>query len=674
MPQRYLIFDYETRSEADIKLTGHHEYARHPSTKILCVAWRIGTKKELKSAPTRVWSPAIPSPYGELKRALLDPSIMLVAHNVGFERAITKYVLSKIISDPGIKEIPTDRWICTMSMACALALPAKLEKACAALSLSVQKDMEGHRLMLKMSKPRKPKRGNKKTPGEDPNKVYWHQKKSDLERLMQYCATDIGAEVELFLTIPPLSTPERETWLLDQKINDRGFLADRFLVTKILGMIPNETARFEKLTEDLTDGEVQSTNQCAALLRWLKNAGVFLPNLQKETVSAALASGLVSDRARDLLEVRSNSSKTSTAKYEAFEMRSRIDGRVRDNIAYHAASTGRFGGRGVQPHNFPAKGTLQNPEAIIEILKDPFTDLELIRLLYGNPLLVFSSCLRSMIQASFGKELLGGDFNAIEVRVLFWIARHIDGLNAFSEEGREIYIEQAMDLYRKPFDKISKPERGVGKAVVLGAGFGMGPPKFVDTCKKEGREITLEFAKLAISSYREKHAPVTQVWKNLERAAIAAVQNPLKKYTVNRVSWFMGGKFLYCELPNGRRLAYYGPEIKIKETPWGEPRATLYHWDIHPKTKKWVFTHTYGGKLTENVVQAIARDVMVDSMKRAEKRGMELLLTVHDELLTENKIGVVSVKEFEDMMSETETWAEGLPIKVEGWTGPRFRK
>lgn len=665
MIHRYLVLDYETYSEADLRKLGAYEYANHPSTRILCVAWRLGNFAELNNntTETKLWSPLKSAPYGELKRALLDPSITIVAHNAFFEQVITRFVLSKLINEPYLKKIPHERWICTASMARALAFPAKLENACQALRLPVQKDMEGHRLMLKLSKPKKP---SKKDPSTR------HKNKADYERLFKYCTVDIDAEVALFTSIPMLSKSEHETWLLDQKMNMRGFKADRPLVDKILGWIDEELNHLTVKTRTLTHGEIQSTNQRAAMLKWLQGQGVYLPNLQKKTVEDALKSGVADELARELLEVRADASKTSTAKYEAFEARSRSDGRVRENQVYHTASTGRFGGAGVQIHNLP-RGTIGDTDQAAEILSDPDTDLELIRLLYGKPLDVFSSCLRSVIQPSPGMELVGGDFAGIELRVLFWIAKHEDGLQAFID-GRDLYRELATVIYSKKLADVTKPEREVAKRAVLGSGFGMGKDKFFETCKAFGQEISLELAAEAVAAYRETHEKIPALWKNLELAAIAAVKNPTKSYKVNRVTWFMEGRFLYCELPSGRRLAYYGPKIEYKETPWGEKRPTLYHWDINPKTKKWVYTHTYGGKLTENVVQAIARDKMVDSMKRAENREMRLLLTVHDELLTENEIGKVSVEEFESMMAENESWSAGLPIKVEGFKGMRYRK
>lgn len=664
--QVYCVLDYETRSKAELKKTGAYEYSRHKSTTIMCVAWRVGTRKQLRerSTQTRVWSPAFPSDYGELKRALLNPDVLLVAHNAFFEQVITRFVLTGLIHNPELKEIPHERWICTASMARALALPGKLEGACIALSLPVQKDVVGHKLMLKLSKPRKPTKHNP---------AIWHQKKTDLLRLMEYCKTDVDAEVELFLAVPELIPVERKLWLLDQKVNLRGFHADRPLVKKIIGMIGEENVRFLRETKEITGGELENVTQRDAVLRFISKHGVFLPDLKAKTVSDALSGGLAGNgAARRILEIRQAASKASTAKYPALEMRSRTDSRVRDNQVYHAASTGRFGGAGFQPHNLP-RGTIGDTDLAAEILSDPSTDLEMVRLLYGNPLDVFSSCLRSMIRASDGKELFGGDFAGIEVRVLFWVARHEAGLQAFRDL-RDLYIEQATEIYKRKITKDDKVERQLGKKVILGAGFGLGKDRFFDSCKEDGIEITKELAASAIAAYRTTHSPVPKLWKNLERAAIAAVENRGKKYTINRTSWWVEGEFLYCELPSKRRLAYFGPSVKYRTTPWGEKKPTLHHFDVHPKTKKWVEVHTWGGTLTENVVQAVARDLMTEAMPRAEEKSYELLFTVHDELLAERDKGKGSEKEFEDLMSVPPTWAEGLPVKVEASVGLRYKK
>lgn len=937
MNQKYMVVDYESFSEADLRgkksAVGAYEYARHPSTRVMCVAWRCGTASELPTAPVRVWSPFLKGQSAlELFENLIDPDVKLVAHNAFFEQVITRFVLPKVLVSKQLEEIPHSRWICTASMAAAMALPRSLDGACQALNLPFQKDMEGNRLMMKYCKPRKPSKLNDSTR---------HNKKNDLLRIMEYCASDIKAETALFLKLPLLNPKERELWELDQKINFRGFKVDRPLVMSVLGMVGLEIEELNQETRALTEGTINSTTRRDAVLKFVNARNANLPDLTAGTIQGVLKKKDLDPTARRLLEIRQDVSKTSTAKYLAMELRSRTDSRIRDHQVYHTASTGRFGGAGVQPHNFP-RGTLKNALQATEILNSGVSEyeiLDLIRLLYGSPMEVFSSTLRCMIEASPGKCFFGADYNAIEVRVLFWVADHVLGLKAFHDD-EDIYRIMASILYRVPLSKVTAEQREMGKRIVLGClaedtpvytnfgfkriqdvllsdklwdgnkwvkhggvvakgrkpviqiksrniestpnhwfrkkgmwrsaveivleegtippkserffsdgrwwepksmsgrnvvsqcaayaalkdllestncgpekqelasyannlfldkkvgtpieiatfyatrglelvgelvsttskngakirktaaspgmvveafrapsnplenfwntllhsmgligggslstelimikgmspeiyesslkalttktvetydihmsgpknrfqvgnslvhncGYQMGPDKFQATCLDQyGIVISDDIAKLAVETYRKAHAPVPRLWYMLERAAIFAVRTG-KKVKVNHTTWWTENGFLYCELPSKRRLAYAGPEVRMAETPWGEKRSKLYHWGVDPFTRKWVLSGTYGGKLTENVVQAIARDIMAEAMVRCENAGYEIMMTVHDELLTENTAETGSVKELEDLMAVVPEWAVGCPIKVKGWEGFRFRK
>ena len=669
MSQTYLVLDYETRSEADLKKTGGFEYGRHPTTEILCAAWRLGTKETLAKGEVHVWSGAFKDTWHKLPGlvgALCDPNTIIVAHNALFEQVITRFVLPKYLRQiqnvPTIRELPHERWTCTAAQAAALALPRNLEGACLALNLPIKKDMEGRRLMMKYCKPRKATKNNL-------NK--WHCDARELRRIMEYCKTDIEAETALFLKIPELNPLERKVWLLDQKINFRGFLADRDLVKNVLKMIDIETGNLNRETGELTFGEFEKTTQRDEVLKWLETQNVYLPDLKAKTVSDALKEGLATGVAKRMLEIRQDVSKTSTKKYQAFDIRSRSDGRVRDSLIYHAASTGRWGGAGVQPQNFP-RGNMKNTTEAAEILR--LGDLELVRLLYGNPMNVFSSCLRSVIHAPEGRQLYCGDWAAIEARVLFWIAKHEDGLKAF-RENRPMYEKMAMIIYNlASLDFVTKIQRQVGKQAFLGCGYGMGWKKFLQTCKSFGIEIDEEIAQIAVQAYRSTHSPIVKLWSNIERAAIAAVRNPKNKYKINYTTWWVKDNFLWCELPSGRRLAYYGPEVKFEPTPWDEKRPVLYHWGVNSLTKKWESSGTYGGRLVENVIQAVSRDLMAAAMIRSEAAGYDITLSVHDELLAERNLGEGSVNEFENIMAELPSWASGCPVRVEGWSGPRYRK
>lgn len=661
--RRYLILDYESRSEANLKKVGSWEYSCHPTTQILCVAWRLGTREELPTAVTKVWSPFIASPYGELIKALCDPEIKVAAHNSLFEESITHNTLPRIINRPELKNIPPERWICTASLAAALALPRSLGGACAALGLSMQKDTDGHKLMLRLCKPKKITR-------KSPKK--WHDTITDLKRLMQYCVTDVDAETELFLRLPRLHPVERKVWELDQKINLRGFKIDIDLVDKTLSMIAEEKETLDEECDAITWGGVESATQRAKVLEWLQNDGVYLPNLRSKTVIDSIAGGDIDGDPLRMLEIRQAIAKTSTAKYNAFKMRSQTDLRIRDNLVYHAASTGRWGGAGVQPQNFP-RGIIKDTQTAIEAVKTG--DIEWVRTLYGQPMNVFASCLRGAIIPDPGNVFFCADYAAIETRMAFWFAKHEVGIKAFTED-RDLYREMAASVYNKPIEEIGKDsiERFVGKGLILGCAYNMGGKKFRDSCALQGVTIDANVAELAVKTYRKVHYPIVKLWYNIENAAIAAIQNPGKRFTINYTTWFVRDGFLWCELPSGRKLAYYGAEIQQGKTPWGEDKAMIYHWSVNPRTRKWELAPTYGGKLVENVVQAASRDLMAWAMLRIDQAGYQILLSVHDEILSQRSDGNGSVKEFEDLMAELPPWATGAPVKAVGWSGDRYRK
>lgn len=656
--QVYCVIDYETFSEADLKKVGAYEYSVHPSTEIICAAWRIGTRKQLRAAPTNTWISPVCVPK-DLIDVFNDPSICLVAHNAYFEQVITTNVVGYIV-------LPM-RWICTASLAATLALPRNLEGAALAMKLPIQKDMDGRRLILKWCKPRKPSLKNPKTRHDDPE---------ELARLVEYCKTDVATEVELFLKAPMLTRFEREVWKFDQMINLRGFQVDRPLIETILEMIEEETAWINKETKKVTNGAIWSTTQRDRVLAYVRDKGVDIPDLRKGTVDLMLKAPLPRD-VKTILEHRAAISKTSTAKYQAFERRSRSDGRVRDILMYHAASTGRWGGVGVQPQNLP-RATIKDTDQAASIIAGG--DLELIRMIYGKPMNVFSDCIRSVIVPSKGRILDVADYAAIEARVLFWVARHEEGLKAF-REGRDLYREQASRVFNKPVDQIESGslERFVGKGLILGCGYQMGWEKFQATCELQGQKISDGLAQAAVQSYRETNRPVVKLWEMISRASLAAVSNLGKRYSINRTTWFVKDDFLFCELPSGRRLAYAYPSVKFELPRWGGliKIPVLYHWAVDPLSKKWTEVKTYGGKLTENVVQAIARDLMAAAMLRIEPRGpWKIILSVHDELIAERELKYkgFNIEDFCAHMAELPDWAEGCPVVATGWSGMRYRK
>jgi DNA polymerase len=657
----YFVYDLETRSECDLIKCGSAEYARHNSTQVFCVSWSYSeTKDGLKEAQVKSWSPVLGGDKEELLEKLLDPEVILVAHNASFERAITRFVLSRVLKEPRLRELGPERFICTASMASALALPRSLEGACSVLGLSAEKDMDGRRLILKYTKPRKATKN-------DTSK--WHSDLNDLKRIIHYCENDVRAEVELFLKAKPLSEFERKVWVLDQNINERGIAVDRELVLAALELIEKEKDRIEKETQKISKGAIPSTTQRDLTLSWLEAKGVKLPNLQAGTIREWLKKNETPLECAEILRLRQSASKASTAKYQAFEARSRSDGYSRDNLIYHGASTGRYSASGIQLQNLP-KAKTKDTDHLARLIKEK--DLELLRLLYGDPMQAMSDALRSCIIPSVGHELYVADYASIEVRVLFWLASHANGAEAFLN-GRDLYKEMAAIIFKKKADDVTNEERALGKAAILGCGYSMGAAKFFETCKTFGIAITEELAKESVEAYRKTHAPVVALWKKLGDTAIACVQNK-KKYLCGKVAFFLEGDFLKIELPSGRHLSYFKPEIKNELTPWGDMRPVLYSWATNGLTRKWERYKNYSGLICENITQAVARDLMVEAMLRIEDAGYKILVSVHDELISEKEIGEGNIDEYCSLMSQLPSWANGCPVKTEGWKGIRYRK
>ena len=548
--QKFCVFDYETFSEANIKLCGSYEYSMHESTEVLVASWLVGTLKELQRAlkrgtkassyaPKRSWNKHRKDlRTGEqLLKILNDPSIIIVAHNALFEQAITRNVfikhVRKLLNIKGPWIIPHERFLCTAVLSSVCALPRSLDGATAALKLDHVKDKVGHRLMLNWCKPKKPSK-------KDPTTRYL----KNFDRLVEYCEHDIYAEVALLLTLPQLKPSERKLWLFDQEINFRGAKVDRELVSLILKMIAEEKAHLVKQLRLLTKGKVQTGGQTAVIKKWCRRNGVKLPNLQAKTVQDAINNKETSELVRKVLTIRTSLNKTSLKKYSAFLNHTTSDSYMRFSLNFAATVHGRWGGAGVQPHNFP-RGTLkydlhytddfgkpQKQERDLasyaaDLIKSG-TSLEFLRSMFEDPIEVFVSCLRCMIITEEDEDLYVSDFSAIEARVLFWLADHEEGLLAFIEK-RKMYEELAMVIFKKTsISQVTKDERFIGKQSFLLSGYGGGWKKFQSTCEGLGNPVTTQVAKKAIDGYRKVNAPVVKLWSNLSNAAISAVQNPSK--------------------------------------------------------------------------------------------------------------------------------------------------
>jgi DNA polymerase len=399
---------------------------------------------------------------------------------------------------------------------------------------------------------------------------------------------------------------------------------------------------------------------------WIKSQGVDMPNMTQSTVSHTLTNCKLPDNVRRLLEIRQQLSKTSTAKYQALNIATDINGRLRDLLLYHAASTGRWGGRMFQPQNLP-RGNVKNVDECIEILST--RDIHTLKRRYSDVMGAISSCLRGMIIAKKGHNLIVADYSSIESRIVLWLANDEAALKKYRNKV-DLYVDMAMHIYKK--NDISENERHLGKTTILGCSYGMGHKRFKETCKSQGLEISDETAELAVWAYRQTYKLVRQMWYNQEKAAIKATKSK-KLISCGIVKWGVVGEFLYCRLPSGRCLAYHKPEV-VEVKKFNEAKEQLTYLGTNSITSKYERQGTWGGKLVENITQAVARDVLAEAMIRCEKAGYKIVLSVHDELVAEVPVGFGSSEGFIDLMTVLPSWAEGCPIEAEGWRGMRYRK
>ncbi|KKM85724.1 hypothetical protein LCGC14_1286180 [marine sediment metagenome] len=647
-----LSIDFESRSTVNLPMCGVYRYAEDLTTDLWCMAWAVDDEEP------QLWLPG-QLPAEEFLDAVHSGAEMR-AWNAQFERVLWQYICVPRYDFP---EIPLEQWHDTAAEAAAMALPRALGNAANVCGVPYQKDTEGHSLMMRMSRPRSTKGG----------KIVWWNVPERIQRLGEYCMDDVRAERAMYKVLRRLTANEREVYLLDQRMNERGVLIDVPLV-HAAKRITNEGMRRanEELTA-ITGSQVTSVTQVAEIKMWLgESQGIALDSIRKSIVQDLLGDDDLPSDARTVLELRAEAGKSSVAKLNAMLRAMCEDHRVRGLLLYHGANTGRWAGKIIQVHNFP-RGSVEEVEGFIQTVLNG--EYDLMDMLYP-PLQIISSMLRGMLRASPGRRFVVGDFAQIEARVLAWLAGQDDMVRLFASGG-QVYHKAAADAYGLNAEDIVKgtPEYQLGKAAVLGCGYQMGPDTFQRNCAEMwGLEISEETAKRVVGSYRSANEKIVHLWGRLGYAAMDAVRHPGKVYTVNKCRFTKRGGYLWLILPSGRPLAYPSPTIEKRRAPWGDMIDSVMAYSVDGYTKAWRQRSLYGGMLAENIVQALARDLMMESLLRVEKRGYEPLFSVHDEVVSEVDDGVGSVEEFTELMSITPAWAEGLPMAVDTWTGRRYKK
>lgn len=617
---------------------------------------------------------------------------MIEAHNAMFERAIWRTICVGQFFWP---DIPDNQWMCSAAKAASYSLPRALDKAGAVMRVNVQKDKEGHALMMKMCKPRKITKKNTEE---------WVQDPGSLRRQGAYCEQDVLAEERFSETLVDLSAEEQEIWIIDQEINENGIPIDLELVDKAIETLALIRSKYEAEIIKITNGRVIKTTDRNGLKAWMADNGFELPNTQAATLDALLEDEFLPDHIQNVVSMFRMASRASTAKYNTIRYRASEDGNCRDILMYAGASrTSRWAGVGIQPQNLP-RGKIKDMDATVQNLLS--MDLEELEEEYEDLFSVFSGALRGAIIPPPDNKLVCADYSAVEARGLFWVCEHDEGIQMF-RDGIDPYLEMAAfinewdyDEIKRAFDESGKIEyasdRQFGKQTILGAGYGLGPDKFIDYCAQSKIIIDREKSKKGIHGYRKRHYPVPLFWRACEDAAITAMRNPGQIIRVNKhIAYKRANRFLFCQLPGGRLIPYPYPRLEWIKRDWVDVDDITGEITIRRSNKEQITyeetginrqqirSQTYGGKLVENIVQALCRDLMAHAMRVVKKDGrFRLLLTVHDELLTSLRKAAVAAmggdKAASDILCELmcrlPAWGAGFPLAAEGWCGQRYHK
>jgi DNA polymerase len=416
----------------------------------------------------------------------------------------------------------------------------------------------------------------------------------------------------------------------------------------------------------LTDGQVDKATQVARMKKWIGSQGVYVDSLDKAAIAQVISDG-VDPKILEVLRLRQQVARTSVKKYEALKNAVTPDGRVKDLFVYHGASTGRWTGKIVQPHNLP-RGSVKDVETCIKAIKTK--NLNTIKFLYPNVMDAISSCVRGALIAAPGKDLLCVDFASIEARGLAWLANEEEALNEF-KTGEDSYVKMAEAIFDTT--TINKDQRFVGKTAVLGCGYGMGWKVFQASCASMGQEVSEGLARIAVTAFRKKNAKIKQLWQDVENAAMNTIKTGNSTSVNDKpVIFTMLKDFLYCGLPSGRKLAYHLPQIRRVEK-FDNIVDEISFMGVS-MGNKYTRQGVWGGTLVENIIQAICRDLLAEAMLRVEAAGYPVVLHVHDEIVSEVKEKTKSLNEFTDIITQVPKWATGFPIAAEGWRGKRYKK
>lgn len=650
MSRRVLSIDLETYSDVDLPNCGVYRYVEG-DFHILLFAYAFDDEET--KCVDMACGEQLPA---EVMDALQDESIIKSAWNAQFERTC----LSKYLGT----QLSPDSWQCTMVWAASLSLPLKLATAAQALKTAQQKDAVGERLIRYFSLPCKPTKAN----GGRTRNLPEHAPE-DWKLFKSYCIQDVETERDIRRRLEkfPLLPQEWDYYHMDQRINDRGILIDKELVQQAIICNMAMSEEMTKRAYALTG--LENPNSVSQLKGWLEERGIEVDSLGKKNV-ASLITDLdrhsADGEALDMMKLRLQMAKSSVKKYQAAERYICQDGRAHGLFQFSGANrTQRWAGRGIQLQNLPQNHISTLDEAR-ELVKMGCFDM--IEALYGNTPDILSQLIRTMLIPKDGCEFIVADFSAIEARVLAWLAGEQWRLDAFTE-GKDIYCASASQMFSVPVVKhgINGELRQKGKVAELACGYGGGAGALISM---GALDMGLKEDELPdiISSWRDANPEIVKFWYAVEKAAIETVKDHTDR-TVGRIGFQFSANTLWIVLPSGRRLAYIKP--KLQPNRFGRMALTFEGLGAN---NKWTRGETYSGKLTENITQATARDLLAEAMRRMELAGLGIVGHVHDEVILEVPKGQYTVDDVCDIMNRNPAWADGLPLSSAGYTGNYYFK
>lgn len=683
------------KSKRGLEVVGAKRYVNDPSFEVLTLSYDL-----LDDFGKRRWKPGDPAPLDLLDHVAAGKP--LKGWNVGgFEYLVWN---DHCVPKFGWPPLALEQLYDTMDHARAAALPGSLENAGNVLNLTNKKDADGKRLLKLFSVPRNPTKANpalRIVPSADP---------SEFARLQEYCDRDVMAELEAGLHIPDLTPDERETWLTHQKINHRGMQIDMPAVENCIAIIEQAEAKYNARLRVITSGAVGAASEIEKLVAWLHTRGVHLDNAQAETIETELARlvklGMpATDPAREALEIRVRLGSASIKKLYSFRNQ-QVGGRLYGLYSYHNAHTGRWAGMGPQPQNLPRGGmfaTVGEIDTALGIIAH--RDLSLVEAVYGDALDAVISCLRGLIIAAPGYDLVCSDFSSIEAAGAACLAGEEWRIEVFRTHGK-IYEMSASKTSGVPFEEILRHKKETGKHHPLRQTLGKTGELasiyagWVGAWKRFGADEFLgsdEEMKQAILGWRRESPMIVEAWGGqtrdkfdrylrrpelfgLEGACIAAIQNPGTAYAYRSAVFQMFGRNLYFRLPSGRLITYHDVSLEPSSRDYAEPwEVEIYYWGWNNNAQKgpigWIQMKMYGGVLMNNWVQGACRDLQAGALVRLERAGYRPVLHTHDEPCGEVRQGWGSIEEFEALMAERPAWAADWPIKVSGgFRGPRYGK